>query len=405
MAEKIKVLKGISKGGETYDIDAKYWNGKTDIDHIYVWDVSFICDSNGAELNPSIANSYSSSFKLKYIAPVIENYLEGKPIYIYKVISRDPYDDDVITDAILLPTYVVQNGYEFHIHVYTTSIDTNPNLDMVYGNYIINYNDLYDDANATLGMYGYINEFADVDNLKTINGQSLLGNEDIRTNIYCTCDSASNLITKTINISNVSLMDGMHIWINFKNGHDEFVESGDIAIKSNITHAGGTLENVPILFKGISGGSTNLANIYNGYYYQPIFGSGIYEFILCAPNTEITTWTLNFTGSHTSIKEPFIYMKTSRITLSNITNIYSVLREGIHVKFDDTILYQLSVVSDTGLYKSDCSFEFTTGTTAPTLICPSAWKWANGIVPHITANKRYHVSVKNNCAVIAEFDV
>ena len=274
MAEKIKVLKGISKGGETYDIDAKYWNGKTDI------------------------------------------------------------------------------------------------------------------------------------NLKTINGQSLLGNEDIRTNIYCTCDSASNLITKTINISNVSLMDGMHIWINFKNGHDEFVESGDIAIKSNITHAGGTLENVPILFKGINGGFVNPPqNGYKGYYYQPLFGSGIYEFILCGPNTEIPTWTLNFTGSHTSIKEPFIYMKTSTITLSNITNIYSVLREGIHVKLEDTILNQLSVVSDTGLYKSDCSFEFTTGTTAPTLTVPSAWKWANGIVPHITAYKRYHVSVKNNCAVIAEFDV
>ena len=283
MAEKIKVLKGISKGGETYDIDAKYWNGKTDI------------------------------------------------------------------------------------------------------------------------------------NLKTINGQSLLGNEDIRTNIYCTCDSASNLITKTINISNVSLMDvslmdGMHIWINFKNGHDEFVISGDIAIKSNITLADGTLENVPILFKGISGGSTNgstnLANIYNNeYYYQPIFGSGIYEFILCAPNTEITTWTLNFTGSHKSIKEPFIYMKTNKITIRNITNIYPVLREGIHVKYDYSITGTFTVVSDTGLYKSDCSFEFTTGTTAPTLICPSAWKWANGIVPHITANKRYHVSVKNNCAVIAEFDV
>ena len=242
--------------------------------------------------------------------------------------------------------------------------------------------------------------------LNTINGQSLLGGDDIRTNIYCTCETPRTNIIKAIDIPNVSLIDGTHIWINFKNGHDAFVRSGDIAIKANITHGGGTLENVPILFKGINGGytDTDVQNGYNGYYYQPIFGSGIYEFILCAPNTEISTWTLNFTGSHTSIKEPFIYMKLSSTTTGYITNICSVLREGIQVKFDYSITGEFAVVSN-DLYPSDCSFEFTTGTTTTTLTYPSAWKWDHGISPVIRANKRYHVSVVNNCAVISEFPI
>ena len=51
----------------------------------------------------------------------------------------------------------------------------------------------------------------------------------------------------------------------------------------------------------------------------------------------------------------------------------------------------------------DYSFEFTAGTIKPAVTFPSAWKWANGTAPTINTNKTYHVSVVNNCAVIAEF--
>ena len=52
---------------------------------------------------------------------------------------------------------------------------------------------------------------------------------------------------------------------------------------------------------------------------------------------------------------------------------------------------------------AEYSFEFNSGSTPTVFTYPSAWKWANGNTPTIKANKTYHVSVVNNCAVIAEF--
>lgn len=52
---------------------------------------------------------------------------------------------------------------------------------------------------------------------------------------------------------------------------------------------------------------------------------------------------------------------------------------------------------------AEYSFEFNSGSTPTVFTYPSSWKWANGTAPTINANKTYHVSVVNNCAVIAEF--
>lgn len=46
-------------------------------------------------------------------------------------------------------------------------------------------------------------------------------------------------------------------------------------------------------------------------------------------------------------------------------------------------------------------FQFTSGTTATTLILPSGIKWATA--PSIKANKTYQVSIINNLAIIGEF--
>lgn len=46
-------------------------------------------------------------------------------------------------------------------------------------------------------------------------------------------------------------------------------------------------------------------------------------------------------------------------------------------------------------------FEFTSGPTATTLSLPDTIAWANGV--SIEANKKYQVSILNNCGVIGGF--
>lgn len=48
-------------------------------------------------------------------------------------------------------------------------------------------------------------------------------------------------------------------------------------------------------------------------------------------------------------------------------------------------------------------FEFTTGSTPPTLRLPDSVKWSGGSAPTIEANKTYQVSIVNNLAVYASF--
>lgn len=47
-------------------------------------------------------------------------------------------------------------------------------------------------------------------------------------------------------------------------------------------------------------------------------------------------------------------------------------------------------------------FQFTTGSTAPTLFLPNTITWMGG-APVISANKTYQVSIVNDLAVIGEF--
>lgn len=48
-------------------------------------------------------------------------------------------------------------------------------------------------------------------------------------------------------------------------------------------------------------------------------------------------------------------------------------------------------------------FDFTTGTTTPTITMPSGVTWLNGTVPTLEASTHYQLSVLNKCAIIAKF--
>lgn len=56
-----------------------------------------------------------------------------------------------------------------------------------------------------------------------------------------------------------------------------------------------------------------------------------------------------------------------------------------------------------GKGESEYLFDFTTGTTAPTITMPSGVTWLNGTVPTLEASTHYQLSVLNKCAIIAKF--
>lgn len=59
--------------------------------------------------------------------------------------------------------------------------------------------------------------------------------------------------------------------------------------------------------------------------------------------------------------------------------------------------------SKQGYGEPEYIFDFTTGTTAPTIIMPAGVIWLNGIIPTLEASTHYQLSVLNKCAIIAKF--
>lgn len=213
-------------------------------------------------------------------------------------------------------------------------------------------------------------------NIKTINGKTLLGSGNILTNdnIF-TCNTSPEIQQKITNIPNDFFVDGRTFWLDFKNGSRN---NGVVVINSSDRNFSCDLK-----LKGVSGGSNNGITTTSICVYP-----GIYE-LLCYNGFFI------FTGSYyTTYPEPYILVTAKQSSISY------VLVDNTNVVFSGTPLESLTIDNAS---VSDCSFEFVSYGNAPTLTCPSTWKWANGI-PRIVGNKRYQVSVKNYCAIIAEFD-
>ena len=211
--------------------------------------------------------------------------------------------------------------------------------------------------------------------LKTINGKTLLGSGNILTNdnIF-TCNTSPEIQQKITNIPNDFFADGRTFWLYFRNGSRN---NGIVVINNSDSTFSCDLK-----LKGVLGG------VNNGITTSICVYPGIYE-LLCYNGFFI------FTGSYyTTYPEPYILVTTQQSSISY------VLVDNTNVVFSGTPLESLTIDNAS---VSNCSFEFVSYGNAPTLTCPSTWTWANGI-PRIVGNKRYQVSVKNNCAIIAEFD-
>ena len=219
---------------------------------------------------------------------------------------------------------------------------------------------------------------------RTINRMTFDGSANVSN--YVVCSTESNTVPKVINIPNMTLGPDARIWIEFTNGNTYL---GSLA--ASVTHINGTTQTL-LNFYGCTGqqptGSGNAI-----HYKSIVIPAGVYEFVYYNAN-------LYFTGNYVSEKKPYIVVGSS-VASANTPTI--ALNHTLHTVVNLSNPRALTfTVSDSSMVH-DYSFEFKAGTTKPTVTFPSAWKWANGTAPTINASKTYHVSVVNNCAVIAEF--
>ena len=133
---------------------------------------------------------------------------------------------------------------------------------------------------------------------------------------------------------------------------------------------------------------------YSSYQSGIVFGSGYYEFIVEINNNEVY---LRMTNNYMADAAPELHIKTGS-TIPH--NILMMLTPSVHTVFDNP---GLTILNVSPVPNRSYSFEFTSGTTAPTLTLPVDVKWANGTIPTWEANTTYHISIVNNCAVCASF--
>lgn len=196
---------------------------------------------------------------------------------------------------------------------------------------------------------------------RTINGVYFNGSSSI-TN-YTTCSTAADTAAKTASLPGLTLTTGARVSINFTNGNTA------ASMTLNVSSTGAKTVN------------------YRGGSITPYLSSGTYDFIYTGSAWELLStkgihkFTMN-SASYTGVVYPDSFIRFYYSTGVTTLNISST-----------------TMASEFAEY----SFEFNSGSTPTVFTYPSTWKWANGTAPTINADKTYHVSVVNNCAVIAEF--
>ena len=239
-------------------------------------------------------------------------------------------------------------------------------------------------ANIFGNVFGNAASATALETPRTINRMTFDGSANVSN--YVVCSTEANTRPKVINIPNMVFGPDARIWIEFTNGN---TYPGVLA--ANVTHINGTTQTA-LDFYGCTGqqptGSGNTI-----HYKSIVFPAGVYEFVYYNSR-------LCFTGNYVSDKKPYIVVGSS-VASANTPTI--ALNHTLHTVVNLSNPRALTFTVNDSSMVHDYSFEFRSGTARPTVTFPSAWKWANGTTPTINANKTYHVSVVNNCAVIAEF--
>ena len=209
-------------------------------------------------------------------------------------------------------------------------------------------------------------------------------------NLLGTCSSAADSSEKIINIPGVNLITGSRVWIYFSYGNSCLGN-----MDCTINHKGTQIAGAKISINGTVGAYVEGANTqYSSYNSGIVFSSGYYEFIVEIINN---VCYLRMTNNYIADSSPELHIKTGS-TINH--NILMMLIPGVHTVFDNP---GLTILSVSPYPNRSYSFEFTSGSSAPTLTLPNDVKWVNGTIPAWEANTTYHISIVNNCAVCASF--
>ena len=210
-------------------------------------------------------------------------------------------------------------------------------------------------------------------------------------NFLGTCSSTAASSEKIINLFGVNLMTGSRVWIYFSYGNSCLGN-----VDCTINHKGTQITKAKISINGVYGSYVEAIGDQNNSNYQSgiVFSSGYYEFIV-----EIIddVCYLRMTNNYIADRSPELHIESDS-TISY--NIFLILTPGIHTVFDNP---GIRILTASTFPNRSYSFEFTSGTTVPTLTLPVDVKWANGTIPTWEANTTYHISIVNNCAVCASF--
>lgn len=193
-----------------------------------------------------------------------------------------------------------------------------------------------------------------------IDGITFDGTTDITR--FAMCDTAANTVAKTVTIEGFKVATGARISLYMQNGHS-----------------------MPTMTLNINSLGAKTV-FYGGQSYLPALGVGTYDFVY----TSGGTWDL-VTNKPKSIR-----------TIGGATA-SGALQTNQFFKFSNTLTSLNVSATPTNVPNAEYSCEFTAASSGCAFTYPSAWKWANGIVPTIEAGKTYQLSVTNNCAVIASF--
>lgn len=212
-------------------------------------------------------------------------------------------------------------------------------------------------------------------------------------NLLGTCYTTDDEEAKVINIPNVNITSGSRVWIYFSWGNSYLGEE----ISCTINHKGGQIRGAQISINGAVGSFVEPANArYSSYNCGIVFGTGYYEF---AVEFSDNVYYLRMTNNYIADSSPELHIKTGS-TIPH--DVLITLTPGVHTVFVNPGI-RILAANTVLLPNKSYSFEFKSGSSAPTLSLPSDIKWANGAIPTWEANTTYHISIVNYCAVCASF--
>lgn len=206
-------------------------------------------------------------------------------------------------------------------------------------------------------------------NIKTINGESILGEGDITIGgdsssdvYYLDCGTGDSVTEGTIDLSE---------W-------DKLVSARIIILRFSFNRHASFLMNGPVMNRFIS--AVAIRNFDTG-------GLNYYS-IFFEKESDSITWTLD---SYTNQMNAYCKNDMSETICTIEPNQFYV--------WGEVASLDLSFAKEIADVANEYTFQFTSGTTPTSLTLPDTIQWVNG-APSIEANKTYQVSIVNNIGLI-----